>query len=85
MSEPVATTTYGRVRGRQTPEGVLRFAGIPYAAPPTGALRFVPPQPPAPWAGVRDALAFGPTAAQNSSAMEMLMGAGGRTRRARTA
>jgi para-nitrobenzyl esterase len=33
---------------------VYRYHGIPYAAPPVGALRWKAPQPPATWTGVRD-------------------------------
>ncbi len=35
------------------------WLGIPFAAPPTGELRWRAPQPPAKWAGVRDALKLG--------------------------
>jgi para-nitrobenzyl esterase len=53
-------TQAGRVRGTsRDASGVLAFKGIPYAAPPLGPLRWRSPQPPARWAGVRDALVFG--------------------------
>src|SRR5262249_3539169 len=55
----VVKTQYGEVRG-SVADGVNTFKGIPYAAPPFGANRLRPPQPVAPWSGVRDALTFGP-------------------------
>jgi para-nitrobenzyl esterase len=54
------TTRYGAVSGQVT-DGVSRFLGIPYAASPTGPLRFQPPAPPQSWDGVRACDAFGPT------------------------
>jgi para-nitrobenzyl esterase len=58
-SGPVAGTTNGLVRGLAD-GAVNEFLGIPYAAPPVGALRWQPPQPAASWSGVRDATQFGP-------------------------
>ena len=55
----VVKTQYGEVRGSEA-SGVHTFKGIPYAAPPFGANHFRPPQPVAPWSGVRDALSYGP-------------------------
>jgi para-nitrobenzyl esterase len=44
--------------------GVREFLGIPYAAPPVGNLRWMPPRNPAPWTKVLQATGFGPTCAQ---------------------
>jgi carboxylesterase type B len=57
-SSPVVTTTEGAVRGATT-EGVDRFLGIPYAASPTGDLRWRAPRPAAPWSDTREATEFG--------------------------
>src|SRR5215469_7136775 len=59
----VVKTQSGEVRG-SVADGVHTFKGIPYAAPPFGANRLRPPQPVAPWSGVRDALAYGPKTPQ---------------------
>jgi para-nitrobenzyl esterase len=60
---PIVTITGGRVRGLTVP-GAYVFRGLPYAAPPTGNLRWRPPRPPAGWQGVRDATRFGPSSPQ---------------------
>ena len=47
-------------------EGKLKiFKGIPYAAPPVGALRFRHPQDPGRWRGVRKATAYSATSIQH--------------------
>jgi para-nitrobenzyl esterase len=65
-SGPVAGTTYGAVRGLAN-GAVDEYLGIPYAAPPVGALRWQPPQPAASWSGVRDAIQFAPHCPQPPS------------------
>ncbi len=55
--DPIVETTSGKLRGALI-EGVAAFKSIPYGASSAGANRFRPPQPPQPWAGVRDALDY---------------------------
>ena len=56
-------TLGGKLRG-VTIDGVTAYLGIPYAAPPVGALRFMPPSNHPPWSGVRDASRYGARAIQ---------------------
>jgi para-nitrobenzyl esterase len=48
-----AKTQYGQVRGLLK-DGVHQFWCVPYGAPTGGANRFMPPQRPASWSGVKD-------------------------------
>lgn len=63
---PVVATADGAVGGK-TAAGMNEFLGIPYAAPPVGSLRWHPPQPAAPWPGVRGATQFAPHCPQPPS------------------
>lgn len=59
----IARTPAGAVRG-EAKAGLHIFRGLPYAAPPTGPLRWRPPVAPPAWEGVRDATRFGPACFQ---------------------
>ena len=52
------TIDTGALQGEGQGE-VISFKGIPFALPPTGELRWKPPQPAAKWTGVRNASAYG--------------------------
>ncbi|MFI6981029.1 carboxylesterase/lipase family protein [Embleya sp. NPDC050154] len=67
----VTRTDAGLVRGVRT-AAHRTFRGIPYAAAPTGDLRWAAPRPVPPWPGVRDATAPGPLCAQVPAAHAQL-------------
>jgi para-nitrobenzyl esterase len=57
----------GVVAGSMGDENIRVFKGIPYAAAPIGPRRWRPPEPVAPWTGIRPASAFGPDCPQNGA------------------
>ncbi|MFC9891867.1 carboxylesterase/lipase family protein [Streptomyces pilosus] len=61
----VARTESGLVAGERSGR-VAVFRGVPYAAPPVGALRFASPRPPVPWTGVREAVRFSDVSFQSA-------------------
>ncbi len=60
------TLADGQVQGHLN-SGAREFLGIPYAAPPVGALRWRPPAPAAPWGGVLTASAYSSACPQLAS------------------
>jgi para-nitrobenzyl esterase len=65
-AHPIVAIHGGAVRGVAVTGG-FAFRGLPYAAPPTGHLRWRPPQPPASWKGIRDATQYAPSCPQKPS------------------
>lgn len=63
LPRAICDTPCGRLAGDLV-EGVVRFLGVRYAAPPTGSRRLRSPAPPVPWTGTRAATAIGPAAPQ---------------------
>src|ERR1700680_2781902 len=60
MAADQVRTDKGAVDGATSGDAKVRiFKGIPYAAPPVGALRWKPPAPAPRWAKVRKATEFG--------------------------
>lgn len=57
-------TANGLLEGTAVAGGIRVFKGVPYAAPPVGALRWLAPQPAPRWTNVRPATHFGPRAMQ---------------------
>jgi para-nitrobenzyl esterase len=59
----IANTAYGKIRGYQL-NGVFTFLGVPYGADTSGKNRFMPPQKPEKWEGIKDTIWWGNTAPQ---------------------
>ncbi|MGQ2992025.1 carboxylesterase/lipase family protein [Brevundimonas sp.] len=74
QSAPVVASPAGSVRG-STEAGIDSFKGIPFAAPPTGDMRWRPPAPPARWNGVRDASRFGAACIQPTPVIQSIYSA----------
>jgi para-nitrobenzyl esterase len=69
----IAATRSGKVEGTEQ-DGVLAFRGIPFAAPPVGLRRFLPPVREDAWDGVRDATRFGSESAQADTPIARMLG-----------
>jgi para-nitrobenzyl esterase len=59
----IVNTKSGKLEGT-IKKGLYVFKGIPYAVPPVGSLRWMPPQPVKTWNGVRPAKDYGAIAPQ---------------------
>jgi para-nitrobenzyl esterase len=58
QAAPVVAIDTGKLAGA-VEGGIASWKGIPFAAPPSGALRWHAPQPASPWSGVRQATEYG--------------------------
>ena len=56
---PIVETTFGSVEGFYA-NNAFKWLGVPYAAPPTGALRFQNAIPPEPWEDVLETMTMPP-------------------------
>ena len=71
--ELIVMTTYGLLKGSYE-DDLYIFRGIPFAKPPTGALRFRAPEKPESWSGVRYATEYGPSAPQVDLGIDFVPG-----------
>lgn len=70
---PVVETTSGPVAGT-VQDGITVFRGIPYAAPPVGDRRWLPPAPVEPWTATAVTTVFAPACPQDPDPHEMAEG-----------
>jgi para-nitrobenzyl esterase len=69
-SGAVVDVASGKLQGAES-NGIKVFKGVPYGAPTGGKARFKAPRPVAKWTGVKQALAYGPSAPQGASMLSM--------------
>lgn len=75
----VVETAAGKLRGARA-AGICAFKGVPYGASTAGHNRFMPPQPPLAWSGLRDALGYAghapqsPNRPKRRAALETILG-----------
>jgi carboxylesterase type B len=62
----IVSTDKGKIEGKAA-EGINQWLGVPYAAPPVGALRWRAPAPAKRWHGVRGAVSYSSRCAQLAS------------------
>ena len=73
--DAVRTTEFGKVAGMYgNYSHSLVWAGIPYAAPPVGSLRWKAPVNPAAWTGLRNTLTFGNACVQQAVVSDKILG-----------
>lgn len=76
-SQKSINSQYGSSSGGNFLRPVEVFLGVPYATPPVGSLRFMPPVTPTHWRGVRLANKFGPVCPQRLPDMGIVRGGRG--------
>jgi para-nitrobenzyl esterase len=62
----VVETNSGKIRGYER-DGIYIFKGVPYGASTSGSRRFMPPEKPEPWTGIRNALEYGRISPQHEN------------------
>jgi para-nitrobenzyl esterase len=67
-SGPIVETTTGKIRGA-IQDKVSAFRGVPYGASTAGSGRFMPPEKPQPWTGVKDTVELGHRSPQGASTL----------------
>jgi len=68
--QAIVATKSGKLEG-SFDDGLYVFKGVPFAEPPVGKLRWLPPQPVKKWSGVRPARKYGAMAPQNAMPIPM--------------